>query len=114
MDPSRLSPSARRVVSASRNELFLSGASEWEIAIKYGLRKLELAIPLAQLLNDERRHLRIAQAPLTTSHFLQVATLPLHHRDPFDRIIVAQALVEGLALVSADSVFDAYGAKRIW
>lgn len=94
--------------------MFLSIASVWEMAIKVSLSKLDLSqpfdlfIPNQLLLND------ITLLDITVSHTLCVATLPFHHRDPFDRLLIAQSLVEGMPVIGIDSVFDAYGVNRLW
>ena len=89
-------------------------ASAWEIAIKTSLGKLDVAVPLTQLLEDEREQLGLVSLRIETAHLVRVARLPFHHRDPFDRLIAAQALAEDVAIVSADASFDSYGVRRIW
>lgn len=107
----------RQVVDAMQADgtaNFVSIASFWEIGIKTGLGKLDLGEdPLPRLLArvDDDRLQRLAIDP---SHCHAVSRLPLHHRDPFDRMLVAQALVEKLTIVSADATFDAYGVARLW
>ncbi|MCW5851760.1 MAG: type II toxin-antitoxin system VapC family toxin [Anaerolineae bacterium] len=109
-----LSENARQLIEEPTNEAFLSLASVWEMAIKVSLGKLHLSqpfdlfIPNQVLLND------ITLLDITVSHTLLVATLPFHHRDPFDRLLIAQSLVESWSIISADSVFDAYGVNRLW
>jgi PIN domain nuclease of toxin-antitoxin system len=113
-DNPSLSSHARRLIEEPTNDVFLSIASVWEMAIKVSLGKLDLSqpfdlfIPNQLLLND------ITLLDITVSHTLRVATLPFHHRDPFDRLLIAQSLVEGMPLISIDSIFDAYSVNRLW
>ena len=113
-DHPSLSPHARMLIEEATNDVFLSIANVWEMAIKVSLGKLSLSqpfdlfIPNQLLLND------ITLLDITLSHTLRVATLPYHHRDPFDRLLIAQSLVEGMPLISIDSVLDAYGVNRLW
>ena len=113
-DQTRLSDAALAYLRDAQNRLLLSVASAWEIAIKHGKGRLELDIPLSELLADVPSRLSVDLLPITPAHLVQVATLPEHHRDPFDRLLIAQCLVEQLPLVSADGVLDAYGIQRIW
>lgn len=109
-----LSDRARRLILDSSNEILLSIASLWEIAVKVNIGKLALDKPFNQLFPDELDSHGIDMLDITIAHFMQVTTLPLHHRDPFDRLIIAQALVEGLPIIGVDSAFDAYGISREW
>ena len=95
------------------DRVHISRASVWEIAIKFSLGKLPLRFPLAVLLGEIGRN-RIETLEITDAHALRVAALPHHHRDPFDRMIVAQALAEGLPVVGSDAAFDSYGVRRIF
>ena len=110
----RLSAAALAYLRDRENRLFLSIASAWEIAIKHGKGRLELDVPLSELLTDVPVRLAVDLLPMAPSRLVRVATLPEHHRDPFDRLLVAQCLIEQLPLVSADAVLDAYGIQRIW
>jgi PIN domain nuclease of toxin-antitoxin system len=111
--PERLSAHARSLVLTTGNELFLSAASAWEIAIKHALRKLVLPAPPERYVPSRVDALRTWALPIEHSHALRVATLPLHHRDPFDRILVAQAQIEDLPILTADPVFDRYDVTVI-
>lgn len=113
-DDPRLSARAKAVVLDPANERWLSPISLLEIAIKVKLGKLRLADPFAVLFPAELTANDIHLMPLETAHIEPLTTLPLHHRDPFDRLIAATALVERLMLVSIDLVFDAYGISRLW
>ena len=112
-DPS-LSATARARIEDGRTEKFLSVASVWEMAIKISLGKLELAGELTDLVATGAEQNGIALIDVTKAHALGVVALPLHHRDPFDRLLVAQAIVERMAIVGGDPAFDAYPVRRIW
>lgn len=109
-----LTPAARAAVEDPANVRWISPASLFEIAIKVRIGKLPLATPFATLFPAELAANDIHLLPLESQHIEPLTHLPLHHRDPFDRLIVATALVEGLTLVSADPAFDAYGVPRLW
>ena len=110
----RLSAQARRSLEDETNDPYCSVASIWEMAIKASLGKLSVT---AQLVTTFRRRLEtngFTILPIEYEHAAFVMTLPWHHRDPFDRLLVAQANLEGLALISHDAELDAYGIRRIW
>jgi PIN domain nuclease of toxin-antitoxin system len=109
-----LSPAAHSAISDPNNELLLSAATVWEIAIKAGLNKLRLSLPYREWMNRAIADLSISILPITVDSADAQANLPHHHGDPFDRLIIAQALVEGIAVVSADASFDPYGVTRLW
>ena len=96
------------------NDLVVSAATIWEMAIKVGLAKLSLSQPHRTWMSRALGDLGAAILPITVDHADVLVGLPLHHRDPFDRLIIAQSLVEGIAIVSADGQFDAYGVNRTW
>jgi PIN domain nuclease of toxin-antitoxin system len=96
------------------NAVWVSPASFWEIAIKISLGKYRLGEPLADFMKREMTQNAFAVLDITYEHADCVARLSFHHRDPFDRLMVAQALEENLYLVSADSALDAYGVRRLW
>jgi|SRR5437867_13403097 len=113
-DDPKLSATAKLAIEVPANERWLSPISLVEIALKNRLGKLPLPAPFgtlypASLLADD-----IHLLPLEPQHIEPLTTLALHHKDPFDRLIAATALVEGLRLVSADPLFDAYGLTRLW
>jgi PIN domain nuclease of toxin-antitoxin system len=110
----RLSRKARSAVGAGRNECFVSLATAWEIAIKASLGSLRVDASLERFLPDQIAANGFQPLPIDLRHTARVATLPFHHRDPFDRLLVAQALEEELAVVTADPVFAEYGVKRVW
>jgi PIN domain nuclease of toxin-antitoxin system len=105
---------ARKSYLDPETDLLLSVASVWEMAIKTGLGKLRLTIPLDELVERGLSSQGIALLPIALEHVLAVRALPFHHRDPFDQLLAAQALAEGVPILSADGVFERYGVKRIW
>ena len=113
-DDPLLSSTAKSVIENPDNRKLVSIASCWEAAIKAGLKKLELGGPCAAFLNTEISRNNFELLPITFDHATMVETLAGHHRDPFDRLLVAQAMLERLPIVSSDSVFDEYGIKRFW
>lgn len=113
-DDARLSARARTAIASRTAECLLSVASCWEMAIKASLGKLTLAAPLERFLSEQLGVNEIALHPIAFAHAVHVARLPFHHRDPFDRLIAAQALCDGLTIVSSDPMFRRYGVKRIW
>ena len=110
----RLSNTARLLILDPNNILWLSAASCWEIAVKISIGKLTLADPYAVFMRREIAVNRLLIVPIELAHSSATATLPLHHRDPFDRMLIAQSLVEAAPLVSADPLFDRYGVTRLW
>jgi len=112
-DNPRLSSNAKSLLE-SDNDLLLSTASLWEIAIKLSIGKLALPQPFEPFMRQQLSVNAIDVLQIETAHLSVVATLPFHHRDPFDRLLVAQASVEQLPIVSADVGFDAYSIGRMW
>lgn len=110
----RLSLTARTLIEDGVNEVFVSVASLWEMAIKISLGRLQLAQPFEVFIPHQLSTNYIGLLGITISHLAKVARLPFYHRDPFDRLLVAQVDVERMSLVSADPVFDAYGITRLW
>ncbi len=110
----KLSDRARQLIENSNNESFLSIVSLWEIAIKTALGKLDLAEPFEQMFPKQLQLNRIEVLDITVDSLIKLTTLPFHHRDPFDRLIIAQGLVEEVPIISVDTVFDAYGVDREW
>jgi PIN domain nuclease of toxin-antitoxin system len=113
-DDPRLSERARGVIRSGRNELFLSAASGWEIAIKAGLGRIRLPEPMGSFLVDQMVRNGIEALPVSMRHALHVHTLPPLHRDPFDRMLVAQAQLEDLEILTADPAFSQYAVRAIW
>ena len=105
-----LSKRARDLLVSGGHEVLLSAVVSLEIAVKSAIGKLDLPGDLA----DELLERGARELPVTIEHARRVRDLPLHHRDPFDRVLIAQALVEDAVILSADARFDAYGVKRRW
>jgi len=109
-----LSLRARGLIEETENKRLLSIVSLWEIAIKASLGKIVLKLPFDALMPRQLQENDIDLLPIALPHLGLVERLPFHHRDPFDRLIIAQSLVENLPLVSIDSQFDKYGVQRLW
>ena len=92
----------------------MSAASLWELAIKVSIGKLALAQPYDIFIPQQLTDNAIEILPISLAHLSVVSTLPFHHRDPFDRLLIAQAMAEQLPIVSADTAFEAYSVKRLW
>ena len=101
-------------IQDAANTIFVSPATLWEIGIKDSLGKLTLPLPLDQLFPDRLDASNILILPILVPHLHEHRRLPFHHNDPFDRLVIAQALVEDLTLISCDSEFAAYGVKLLW
>ena len=112
-DP-RLTERARAVFVDPENEPRLSVVSAWEIAIKASIKKLELPRRAGVWIREQLATNQVGILPLDLDHVGRVADLPFHHKDPFDRLLAAQALGEKLPVLSGDPAFDAYGVERIW
>jgi len=109
----KLSERAREIYTGS-HDLLLSVASLWEALIKVKAGKLPLPRPTGPYLIRELRKNRIEVLPIKLDHVLRTETLPVHHRDPFDRILIAQSLEENLPLVTSDPLFKRYGVQVVW
>lgn len=112
-EPDRLAESARGLLSSPDNELFVSAASSWEIAIKYSIGRLSLPSEPAMLVPQWLAESRVSSLAIEHDHALQVSKLPHHHRDPFDRMLIAQAHVERLPILTADRQFAAYDVELL-
>jgi PIN domain nuclease of toxin-antitoxin system len=113
-DDPRIAKGARKLLSDRSVSLLWSVASTWELAIKASLGKLRLPEPLGVYLRGRLTQQGVSVLLVTQEHASAVAELPMHHRDPFDRMLVAQAMVEGLALVTGDPAMRAYSLNLIW
>ena len=111
VSPARMSETARGAVQDGSNRVLLSAVSSWEIAIKYALGKLPLPDLPARYIPDRIRTSRLTPLPIEHAQALRVGELPLHHRDPFDRLLVAQALDLKVPIMTSDPVFAAYGIE---
>jgi len=113
-DDARLSKEAKALIENPARRKLVSIATCWEIAIKVGLGKLDLGEPSHSFLERELDTNNFELLPITLAHATKVEQLPMHHRDPFDRLLVAQATIENLPLISTDNSFDGYSVKRLW
>jgi PIN domain nuclease of toxin-antitoxin system len=111
--PERFSTAGAQCVSDPENDLHLSAASAWEIAIKHAIGRLRLPVDPAEYVRSRLAESRTIPLPISHEHALHVAGLPLHHRDPFDRLLVAQAQLERLSIMTADPHFAAYDVEVI-
>jgi PIN domain nuclease of toxin-antitoxin system len=109
-----LSPPAHSAITDPANQVLVSAASIWEIAVKVALGKLSLSLPYKQWANSALNHLGATVLQITVDYTEPLTTLPTHHRDPFDRLLIAQAVVEQIPIVSKDAAFDAYSVRRLW
>jgi PIN domain nuclease of toxin-antitoxin system len=112
--PEGLSAEARRKMDEPEAELWLSDVSVWEICLKWQAGKLELPGPPRQWIEAQRRIWEVERLPVGTEHLYRSTEIPVHHRDPFDRALVAQAIVEGLTVVTPDPAFRAYPVAVLW
>lgn len=113
-DDRRLSPHGKSLIEDGENRKIVSIASCWEIAIKAGLGKLDLGEPCHSFLTREIPRNNFELLPISLDHATMVEGLAFHHKDPFDRLLAAQAMAENIPLVSNDVVFDQYGVVRLW
>jgi PIN domain nuclease of toxin-antitoxin system len=109
----RLTARHRSLIEDPRNTIFLSFASLWEIAIKVSLKKLELSVSFQDMIDFEIPRSNFSISPLTAEHLIQLQRLPLHHRDPFDRLIIAQSIVEGVPIITSDPKFKLYDVTLV-
>ncbi|XXX73191.1 type II toxin-antitoxin system VapC family toxin [Sorangium sp. So ce134] len=112
--PERIAATARRAVEDPHNTLLISAASAWEISVKHASGTLPLPEGPEVLIPRAIAALDAIELPVTARHAIASAALPYHHRDPFDRLLVAQALCEGAALVTVDELLTRYGATLLW
>ncbi len=113
-DVSKLSPKATAELINPANELLVSAVSAWEIAIKVSIGKMTLSLPFRDWITKAVADLPATLLGITIDHSNEIISLPQHHGDPFDRLLVAQAIVESLPVISIDPKLDAYAIRRIW
>lgn len=113
-DSQKLSLAVYNLLTNPKTQVILSVVSIWEMQIKLSLGKLELKTALPELVEDEVKQNRIELLPLDLSHIYALSNLPNHHRDPFDRLLIAQAKSEELVIISIDEKFDGYDIERLW
>jgi len=110
----KLSNTARALIEDPANTVLVSAASYWEVAIKLATQKPLLQVPFATFIQEAIFDNGFAILPIEPQHCERITVLPFHHKDPFDRLLIAQAIAEGIPLVSADVAFDPYGVQRLW
>lgn len=113
-EPSKLSRTALAALEDENNRLFISDASIWEMQIKVQLGRIKLKLPLEDLIESQQRDNEVEILQITTRHILALDNLPFHHKDPFDRLLIAQSIIEDFTIVTVDSEFPAYPAKLLW
>lgn len=113
-DDPKLSGLAKEIFLDSRNELLLSAVTGFEITIKYSLRKLHLTEPPKEFISNRMKANALTELPITINHTLALQDLPWHHKDPFDRLLVAQAMVAQIPLLSSDGQLSVYCIERLW
>ncbi len=114
LDDPLLTTNALKLIVDPNNEILISPISYWEIAIKISIGKYSLSEPVAQFFEREIAGNQFDILPIQPQHVGPLASLPFHHRDPFDRLLIAQAIVEQIPVISADLAFDAYPVQRLW
>ena len=114
VDPAALSDQARELIQSAGNDVYLSAASTWEIAVKHAVGRLPLPEPVERLIPAVRAKHGIETLPIDEESTLHLSRLPALHRDPFDRILVCQSIVHGMALVTPDPLISQYPARVIW
>jgi len=116
-EPSKLSKTSIKLIEDNQNELFLSSASIWEIEIKHSIGKLEILdknLSLKKFVNKSLKTLDIIELPIENKHIFKLEDIPYFHKDPFDRILIAQAISENLILITDDKYIKKYKIKTIW
>ena len=112
-DP-QLSGTATSLIIDPDNEKLVSPASYWEIAIKIGIKKYALSKPYEIFMDEAIDKNGFGYLHIEPKHTAALTTLPFHHKDPFDRLLIAQAIIEGIPIISGDTVLDSYPVKRLW
>lgn len=110
----RMSPRARAATASGANDVFVSAASAWELAIKVRLGRIDLGASVEHFVPDQMARNSYLPLPVLFAHATKVSSLPDVHGDPFDRLLIAQAMIEDLALVTADRTLKGYGIKIVW
>lgn len=113
-DPNRLGPAALLALQDPANDLAVGIETIWELGIKTAIGKLTLNKAFRTWIDTAIADLGLAIVPIRLDHIDRHNSLPFHHRDPFDRLLIAQSLVGGIPVVSSDAIFDAYGVARVW
>ena len=113
-DNPRLSANVKLLIEDENNEKLVSIASIWEMAIKHSIGRLNFSLPFMEFVRQQLSVSNIGLLEINLNHIEVVASLPLHHRDPFDRLIIAQSMAEHIPVLSVDAIFDAYAIARLW
>ncbi len=113
-DNPRLSANVKLLIEDENNEKLVSIASIWEMAIKHSIGRLNFSLPFMEFVRQQLSVSNIGLLEINLNHIEIVASLPLHHRDPFDRLIIAQSMAEQIPVLSVDVIFDAYAIARLW
>ena len=113
-DDPQLSETAKQAICDATNRKLISTVSCWEIAIKVSLKKLDLGVPYRGFIHEHMVRNNFELLQITDEHLAMLVALPFHHKDPFDRLLIAQALYEQIPIVSVDPQLDAYSVTRIW
>jgi len=113
-EPHRIGVMAISEMMLVSSRLFLSSATLWELQIKIDLGKFDFGDPLSVVIADEFRENSIELLPIENKHIFNLSNLPIHHRDPFDRMLISQAMVEEMTVVTVDPKFSEYGVKVLW
>ena len=109
-----LTAKARELIEDPENRPFLSAASLWEMAIKISLGKLRLALPFEELVPEQMMLNGVHFLPIEMGHLVPIVSLAFHHRDPFDRLLIAQAMIEQMPIVTGDPAFEPYPVQKLW
>ena len=113
-DNPKLSAHVKLLIEDENNEKLISIASIWEMAIKHSIGRLNFSLPFMEFVGQQLTVSNIGLLEINLQHIEVVASLPLHHRDPFDRLIIAQSMAQQIPLLSVDAIFDAYAIARVW
>jgi PIN domain nuclease of toxin-antitoxin system len=113
-DPSLLSASVEGLLKDKQNAVYISVVSVWEMQIKVQIGKLTLSAPVEKLVQEQRDNNDLNILPVTLAHALKVGDLPLHHKDPFDRLLVAQAIVEDFTFITKEQILSQYAVNIVW
>lgn len=113
-DNPKLSAHVKLLIEDENNEKLISIASIWEMAIKHSIGRLNFSLPFMEFVGQQLTVSNIGLLEINLQHIEVVASLPLHHRDPFDRLIIAQSMAEQIPILSVDAIFDAYAIARVW
>ena len=113
-NPGKLSVPALTALQDPANDRLLSAATIWELAIKLGQKKIQFSLPFRSWMEAAIADLKLSVLPISIECAERQSNLPAHHKDPFDRLLIAQSLVEAIPIVTVDTAFDAYSISRIW